>query len=1259
MKSLKDLHNLYSLQKTLRFKLIPEGKTQSFIEKNHFLESDEHRSQSYKEAKKIIDEYHKSFIDECLSNCKLEVCDNGKGDSLAEFYIAYKSKDAKAIETIQAKLRKQIVSSFQKNEKFKQLFGKELIIDLLPKSIVDSRKREVIDEFKKFTTYFTGFNQNRNNIYTEDAKSTGIAFRLINQNLARFIDNLAVFNKVKQTDVASHFDMLYREMEAYLNVASIDEIFELQHFNMILTQNQIDVYNAIIGGKSHKNDTRIKGVNEYINLYNQQKKDKKDKLPLLTPLYKQILSDREEISYIPDQFENDTQVLKSIQACYRELEQVLFEKRDQGELPLIDLLRQIQSFDLEHIYIKNDQLITAISQSFFGDWKVIPEAIKDDILKQNPPKKNEKEELYHERIDKLFKAHKVFSISYINSCVRNRVREVMYYPIELFFSSFGKSSSDSGNKSNLLEKVQENHATIKHQLNEPYPNDKNLAQDRDTTQKIKTLLDSLKAVQHLIKPLINDESDKDLIFYASLERCNDKFNEILNPIYNKVRNYMTRKPFSTAKFKVNFENSSFLSGWNEKVDFNTRSGVLLHHSDFYYLAIVDKKLSEDEQRSLKNTTGATIGKRLFVDFQKPDNKNIPRLFIRSKGDNYAPAVIEHQLPIEDIIDIYDNGLFKTAYKKVDEKTYYKSLYALIDYFKLGFSKHQSYRHYEFKWKETSQYQNINEFYKDVESSCYQIKPIEINWDFLNQLVDEGRIYLFKIYNKDFSAYSKGTPNLHTLYWKMLFDSENAKDVVYKLNGGAEIFYRKSSLRREDTAIHKANEPVKNKNKANSKQESLFTYDLIKDKRYTVDQYQFHVPITLNFQATNTEKLNDLVCECIKNNGVRHVIGIDRGERHLLYITVLDLEGNIVLQESLNTVRNSVNGNNYDFNYQAKLVEKEKERDSQRKDWNEIENIKELKDGYMSQIVHYLSKLIVEYDAIIILEDLNFGFKRSRTKVERQVYQKFEHTLIDKLNYLVDKQQSDLTAPTGLLRALQLTDKIESYSNIRKQEGVLFYVPAWNTSKIDPVTGFVNLLDTRYENREKSKSFFDRFDSIKYNQTKGWIEFNLDYTKFTNKAVGTRTKWILCTAGERIEQYRDCTQNNNWTTRVIKLNEEFLSLFKERGFDLSKELKTQICSLDDKVFFYDLLRLMKLMLQMRNSEINSDVDYIISPALSEEGVPFDSRYSSEKLPKNADANGAYNIARKGLCLIERIKQMEDRSKLELFISNKEWLQYSQK
>jgi hypothetical protein len=46
------------------------------------------------------------------------------------------------------------------------------------------------------------------------------------------------------------------------------------------------------------------------------------------------------------------------------------------------------------------------------------------------------------------------------------------------------------------------------------------------------------------------------------------------------------------------------------------------------------------------------------------------------------------------------------------------------------------------------------------------------------------------------------------------------------------------------------------------------------------------------------------------------------------------------------------------------------------------------------------------------------------------------------------------------------------------------------------------------------------------------------------------------------------------------------------------------------------------------------------------------------PENADANGAYNIARKGLWLVRQIKQTHPGDKIDFAITNKEWLQFAQ-
>lgn len=48
--------------------------------------------------------------------------------------------------------------------------------------------------------------------------------------------------------------------------------------------------------------------------------------------------------------------------------------------------------------------------------------------------------------------------------------------------------------------------------------------------------------------------------------------------------------------------------------------------------------------------------------------------------------------------------------------------------------------------------------------------------------------------------------MHTLYWKALFDERNLADVVYKLNGQAEMFYRKKSINNTHPT-HPANHPI--------------------------------------------------------------------------------------------------------------------------------------------------------------------------------------------------------------------------------------------------------------------------------------------------------------------------------------------------------------------------------------------------------------------------------------------------------------------
>lgn len=1267
-KKFEDFTKLYPLSKTLRFEARPIGATKDNIIKNGLLDEDKHRAESYVKVKKLIDEYHKAFIDRVLNDGCLSYKNEGNEDSLEEYYEFYslnskdKSDDTrKRFANIQQNLRSKIAETLTKDKAYANLFGNKLIeshkdkedknniidsdliqfVNTATPDQLDSQSKDdatkLIKEFWGFTTYFTGFFENRKNMYTSEEKSTGIAYRLINENLPKFIDNMEAFKKImEKPEMSANMEELRANLEEYLNVENISEMFELNYYNMLLTQKQIDVYNAVIGGKTDEEQgIKTKGINEYVNLYNQQHKDAK--LPKLKTLFKQILSVRNAISWLPEEFDKDQDVLNAIKDCYVRLTANVL-----GNNVLKSLLSTLSDYNTEGIFIRNDLQLADISQKMAGNWSYIQDAIKQDIKNVAPARKRkESEEDYEERISKIFKKADSFSIKYIDDCL-NRAYENNTYTVEGYFATLGATDTPSLQRENLFAQIANAYTDISSLLSSDYSAEKNLAQDKENVAKIKTLLDCIKSLQHFVKPLLGkgDESDKDERFYGELSMLWTELDTV-TPLYNMVRNYMTRKPYSQKKIKLNFENPQLLGGWdaNKERDY---ASILLRREGKYYLAIMDK----DSKKLLGKpmpSEGACYQKMVYK-LLPGANKMLPKVF-------FAKSRLADFNPSKEIIDNYNNGTHKKG-----KNFNLNDCHALIDYFKKSINKHEDWSKFGFKFSDTSTYEDLSGFYREVEQQGYKLSFTNVSASYIDKLVDEGKMYLFQIYNKDFSEYSKGTPNMHTLYWKALFDEHNLADVVYKLNGQAELFYREKSIDCTHPT-HPANHPILNKNKDNEKKESIFEYDLIKDRRYTVDKFMFHVPITMNFKSTGADNINQLVREYLKDADAPHIIGIDRGERHLLYLVVIDMHGNIKEQFTLNDIVNEHNGNTYHTNYHDLLDAREDARLKARQSWQTIENIKELKEGYLSQVIHKITQLMVKYHAIVVLEDLNMGFMRGRQKVEKQVYQKFEKMLIDKLNYYVDKKANAEQAG-GLLNAYQLTSKFDSFQKLGKQSGFLFYIPAWNTSKIDPATGFVNLLDTRYQNVEKAKAFFCKFETIRYNSNKNWFEFVFDYNNFGQKAEGTRTKWILCTQGKRIRTFRNSEKNSEWDNQEIDLTSELKNLFAHYHIDINGNIKEAISAQSDKTFFTELLHLLKLTLQMRNSITGTETDYLISPVADDNGNFYDSRTCNDTLPKNADANGAYNIARKGLMLIEQIKEAEDVANIKFDISNKSWLNFAQ-
>lgn len=963
----------------------------------------------------------------------------------------------------------------------------------------------------------------------------------------------------------------------------IDEICQLSNYNNFLTQSGITRYNEIIGGISKSDDIKIQGINEKINLYSQKNKIK---LPRLNPLHKMILSDRTSNSFVVDTIENDTELIEIISDLINRIE----------------ISPDIRLSDVKNIFIKYKQL---------GSLPGIPYSAISNMICIDYDNKfgNEKRKKTYENDRKKYIESDDYPIHYISS---------LFTDIDVI--------------SNINERYQElieNYQTYRSNFNNTdWMSIQNIKQS-EKTNLIKNILDSLKSIQRFydLFDIVDEDKNPSAEFYPWLLKNMSTLDFEFNSAYNKARNYLTKKQYSDKKFKLNFDSPTLAKGWdaNKEIDNSTfimRKFNKVRDDYDYFLGIWNKSTPKKEKVTPIDINGE-FEKMQYKLYPDP-SKMLPKQFLSKIWKDKYPTTPEFDAK-------YKNGNHKKGPNF--EKEF---LHELIDLFKHGLLNHdEKYQDtFEFKFRDTTDYNEYREFLEDIEKYNYSVSFNKIAD--ISNLIADGKLYIFQIWSKDFSVHSKGTKNLNTIYFESLFSEENLTKKTFKLSGEAEIFYRPASLNYSENILNKGHHYEELKDK--------FNYPIIKDKRYSEDKFFFHVPMVINFnsQKLNSKDLNHRINENLKQ--FTHIIGIDRGERHLIYLTVVNIStGKIVEQKHLDQIINTdTKGTEHKTNYLNKLEEKSKTRDNERKSWETIETIKELKEGYISHVINKIQQLQEKYNALIVMENLNYGFKSSRIKVEKQVYQKFETALIKKFNYIIDKKN-----PATYLNGTQLTNPITTLDQIGNQSGIIFYIPAWNTSNIDPITGFVNLFyadDLKYKSQEQAQAFIQKIDKIYFEN--GEFKFDIDFSKWNNRYSKSQTKWTLTSYGTRVQTFRNPLKNNQWDSAELNLTEEFKLILNTDGTLKSQDVET----------YRKFMSLFKLMLQLRNSVTGTDIDYLVSPVSDKTGKHFDSRENITNLPADADANGAYNIARKGMMAIENM--MNDISD-PLRISNEDYLTYIQK
>lgn len=1192
--------NLYSLTKTLRFELKPTAETRPLTE---IIKEDQEIDRLYqKEMKPMFDNLHEKFITESLqeANLPLVLLDKIEKDFLQlhelkkaananrDKILALEDKKDGEMAQAQKDLREVIVELFNsKGKDWKEkeyadiklkndgytVLTEERMLEILAQENPD--KKEIIEKFKRFFTYFSGFNQNRANYYSQETKKTGIASRIIDENLFRFLDDRRDFQIISK---------IIPELKDY------KKYFELTNYQDCLTQEGIENFNLVIGE-----------INKKANLFSQQNKGILPRAPKFKNLYKQIGCGKSKFTMLIIEDGEEWQKMEELINSKEEERNSQLQLTQKAGKVYQKFFTTLDEFELDKIYF-NKSSINAISSFWFASWHQLADLLKSKKIIKNKDK-NTGDYVIPNKI----------SLADLKEALASEKDSSSLFKRGKISESESKKENPQGEYERLFEdnawdtflkiwsyEISKNFESLEKHLQEFNSLKQNKFDKKLHTSFIKEFCDAFLAIEKMIKyHKVQEENPTDDIFYEIIDEYLQESK--LNRYYDAFRNHLSQKPFDGNKIKLNFENGSLLGGWSDGQERN-KGAVILRNKNHFYLGILKNRsfFRSDKDNPIyidKSDWGRLILKNL--KFQTLAGKGFLGKYVQSYGEMGKEDPMKAVSLLQEFIKSNYASKYPTL-KEIPEK----------------------------------QYDDKKVFDADIKAALAQAFDMRfrpIDEEKLSDGVKNSDLYLFKITNKDLSNLEKpGKMNIHTLYWLELFSEENLKKPQIALNGGGEVFFRKGQREKLLTKI------------VNGK-------EVLDAKRYADDKVFLHTPITINYGKPKNIKFKKLLNEkiAVRPQDIT-VLGIDRGEKNLLYYSLINHRGEIIKQGSLNKI---CCGDRL-VDYNALLSQRAEEMKSARQSWEAIGKIKDLKEGYLSQVVHEIYKIVIEHNAIIVLEDLNTEFKAKRTaKVEKSVYKKFELALAKKLNHLIlkDKEPGE---QGGVLNAYQLTPAIEagkvSQFEKSKQWGIMLYVRPDYTSTTDPLTGWrkeLYLPNSLTDAKAKEEWKKNRI-KILFDPDKNCFKFCYD-------------KWELC-AYDGLDRFYWKRNEKNASggmgaMKKYDLHGEFEKFFADidRKTDIDGQLdKKKNFKWSSLIFYWNLLN------QIRNSDKSKEdngSDFIQSPVWSDKIKGFyDSRRTKEydiSLPDNGDANGAYNIARKGIMLLDRIK--ENPEKPDLYIKNSDW------
>ena len=1140
------------ITKTIGFGLEPVDKTAEYQKAYNDFEFDKQSNEKISSVIPIIDSVVIDIMSKSIPNIDFDFATfdpDTKGKELDKIYKILSAPVSDAFNEL-------MQEACKGNKKIKNVYkisdinSAEFVQNVLPLYTDDE---ELIKEFKGNNDRLRGILKSR-----ENALLLSMPKRIL-ENLTRYKENIKIIEKLINSKISGTIYDLYPK---------IDKLTDINNYKDYISPAGINEYNTVMNGMVSEDKIVKKGL---IMLVNESNNSSKSSLPKPKELYKQVLFPRDK-AFTIESITSDDEAFNAIVKAI-----------DNATTSGSDILKLLGKVTEDGLVVKYNRL-ASLSYKLLGDVLIMPSLVRDYRTKDLKEEydnattaKGRKSVLrkLNNREDEIKKEQ--YPLSQIFKLCKNSeepIENISFCNIDTIRAYASTMYMEAKALSEAVKKDIENGSVSK------------LKGTDNEKLRIKEMFDAWVDFRDYIMLFMRNDIDLgDNIYYNGFFESLPGLTHITK-LKALVNSYVTKKPGDIVKNEVSLsrhprrttidwiqpENKEDPSDPASKLQLNT-CFLYKKDGDYYYV---------QGTPGIERTNVYGNGDGIIFSLKKFGNPTtqLPKLVFSNKvkeefnNSNVDEVVVTANMSTPLIItrkafNIYTDGTYKKdALKKVlvTEDEYRKNLAVLLTLYKDFLNSYTRAAGYKdnIHYRPIEEYRDSSEFFDDVSSGAYYKTQERANDKLIAKLVNEGKAYMFRLVSKGFTY--KKTDNENILIEAL---ENNTSDVILltnpKLTWRDAVIEKRVTHKKGDILVNRrdkdgypipeniyselkayygdrstmadisdeARDYIRN-NKVGFKKSPI---DLIKDKRYTEMQQEIKITYTKNISASNVKESVSSKINKTKND--MNILAITRSMNDLIYVTVTSPDGKILESKSLNVINK--------LDWHKKLMEiSETRRSRKANDWDNSDTCKNERDAYMANAISIIVRMVIDYNAIVVIEKIFDEAKNEYSAFDGQVFKKFEQKLVNRLSDL-HFRDIPLGEPGSLTNPYQLCDN----NGNEFHDGIVYYATTPYTFGVDLDTGFANVFDlSKINTRYDRQNFLSKFEQIRYDKNKNRFVFEFDYDKFITKKDIKKTKWTVLAGGPEVKFNRE----HKYNTYIEETASQVYAELTKHGYggeDLSK------------------------------------------------------------------------------------------------------------